>query len=120
MFCTYERALLAGDPTSLDAAFWDSPDVVRFGIADRQQGSAAISAWRRQQAPLTGRRLTDTVITTFGADAAVVTTCFGYPARAVEGRQSQTWIRTEAGWRIVSAHVSEVGLDDAQLGESNG
>ncbi len=108
-FCAYERALLAGDAAALDAAFWDSPDVVRFGIADRQKGSRSISQWRSQQGPLTGRQLRDTVVSTFGADTAVVTTLFGYPGRAVEGRQSQTWIRTGEGWRIVSAHVSEVG-----------
>lgn len=108
-FSAYERALLTGDVATLDAAFWDSPDVVRFGIADRQKGSRSISQWRRQQGPLTGRELHDTTISTFGADTAVVTTLFGYPGRAVEGRQSQTWIRTGEGWRIVSAHVSEIG-----------
>jgi hypothetical protein len=24
------------------------------------------------------------------------------------GRQSQTWMRTEQGWRVVSAHVSVI------------
>ena len=41
---------------------------------------------------------------------AVVTTLFGYPGGAVEGRQSQTWVRLPEGWRIVAAHVSEVPL----------
>jgi hypothetical protein len=39
---------------------------------------------------------------------AVVTTLFDYPDRAVEGRQSQTWVRFAEGWRIVAAHVSEL------------
>ena len=38
---------------------------------------------------------------------AVVTTLFGYPDGAVEGRQSQTWVRFAPGWRVVAAHVSE-------------
>ena len=41
---------------------------------------------------------------------AVVTTLFGYPGPAVEGRQSQLWVRFPEGWRIVAAHVSEVPM----------
>jgi hypothetical protein len=39
---------------------------------------------------------------------AVVTTLFGYPGAATEGRQTQTWARPAAGWRIIAAHVSEI------------
>lgn len=106
-FDAYEHALAVGDATVLNAAFWDSPDVVRFGIADRQKGLESIARWRRGQGGLPGRRLSETVVTAFGPDAAVVTTLFGYRGRAAAGRQTQTWIRTVAGWRIVSAHVSE-------------
>jgi hypothetical protein len=42
---------------------------------------------------------------TFGTDAAVVNVEFDEGTDAV-GRQSQTWIRTEAGWRIIAGHVS--------------
>jgi hypothetical protein len=38
----------------------------------------------------------------------VVSTLFGYPGQAIEGRQTQTWVRLAEGWRIVAAHVSEV------------
>ena len=55
-----------------------------------------------------GRRLRDTRIVAVDDSAAVVTTLFGYPDGAVEGRQSQTWFRFPDGWRIVAAHVSEV------------
>jgi hypothetical protein len=37
----------------------------------------------------------------------VVTTLFRYPGTVSIGRQSQTWLRTDVGWRIVNAHVSE-------------
>lgn len=107
-FHTYEKALVDGDNETLVGYFWDDPALVRFGLADEQRGYAQLSAWRRAQQPVPpGRRLYDTVVTTFGADAAVVTTGFDYPAGQVPGRQSQTWIRTPAGWRIVSAHVSQ-------------
>ena len=124
-FNSYEEALLGGDTTALDSAFWDSPDVVRFGIADRQRGIDGIRRWRAGQGPLTGRTLSETTITTFGDDAAVVTTLFAYPGSATDGRQSQTWVRTPGGWRIVSAHVSyaqpaDPGRPLSEAGEQNG
>lgn len=51
---------------------------------------------------------TGTTVTTFGADTASVTTLFHYPDRPLIGRQSQMWVRLPEGWRIVSAHVSEI------------
>lgn len=106
-FERYERALLANDVDVLDELFWPDPRVVRVGLDDRQDGFAAVSAFRRSlvgQAP--PRRLCDTVIVTFGADAAVVTTSFRPLDGSPPGRQSQTWIRFAAGWRVVAAHVS--------------
>jgi hypothetical protein len=108
VFARYEAALLAGDHAVLDELFWASPATVRFGVADHQWGTDELRTWRATQGPLTGRRLHDTRITTFGTDTAVVTTLFRYPGRTVVGRQSQTWVRMPAGWRIVSAHVSEI------------
>lgn len=110
-FADYEKALVAGDVPAMTRAFWDSPEVVRFGVADRQTGSAELLAWRTAQPPLPpDRTLTDTRVTTFGTDTAVVTTLFHYPSTGVAGRQSQTWQRFPgAGWQVVSAHVSAAG-----------
>jgi AtzH-like len=110
-FERYERALTAGDVAVLGELFWDDPRCVRFGVADRQQGAAAIAAWRaRHPSVPAGRRLTDTRILAIDDRTAVVTTLFGYPDGAVEGRQSQTWARFDDGWRVVAAHVSEVAV----------
>ena len=54
-----------------------------------------------------GADAADTVVLALGDGRAVVSTLFGYPGRAAEGRQTQTWARTADGWRIVAAHVSE-------------
>jgi hypothetical protein len=82
---------------------------VRFGVADSQAGYDEVARWRAAQSPLPpGRTLSGTQIVAFGQDVAVVTTTFCYPGRPAVGRQSQTWVRRPAGWRIVSAHVSEV------------
>jgi hypothetical protein len=107
-FTDYEKALVANDVRALGEWFWDSPDVTRFGIADRQTGTGQLRAWRAAQVPLPpGRRLYDTCVTTFGTDLATVTTMFDYPGGGDRpGRQSQTWVRLAEGWRIVHAHVS--------------
>jgi hypothetical protein len=47
----------------------------------------------------------NTIITTYGEDFATANTEFQSAGRPTPGRQSQTWIRTQEGWRIVSAHV---------------
>ena len=105
VFDAYEQALIVGDADRIVGFF--APEAVRFGIADRQAGLTEQAAWRRTQPPLPpGRRLKDTIITTYGADIAVVTTLFGYPDTDVLGRQSQTWARVPQGWRIITAHVS--------------
>ncbi len=49
----------------------------------------------------------DTRVDVWSEDLAVVTTLFRYPASDSIGRQSQTWLHTDVGWRIIHAHVSE-------------
>jgi ketosteroid isomerase-like protein len=106
-FAEYETALANGDNERLVEFFWDAPQLVRYGLADQQDGFAELRAWRLAQPPVpAGRELSGTSIVTFGADFAVTTTCFEYPSNDGRGRQSQTWVRTADGWRIVSAHVS--------------
>jgi hypothetical protein len=49
------------------------------------------------------------VITTYGSDFAVASTLFhraSTPGKV--GRQMQTWVRFDEGWRIVAAHVSMI------------
>jgi Protein of unknown function (DUF3225) len=109
VFHAYEEALVANDTETLNELFWDSPLTQRFGVADAQDGYDQVAAWRATQGSLpAGRALTHTKIVTFGEDVAVVTTYFRYPGSPMVGRQSQTWIRTAEGWRIASAHVSDV------------
>ncbi len=112
-FQAYEKALVDGDNDSLVGWFWAHPALVRFGLADAQRGFTELRQWRLAEPPVPpGRRLYDTVVTTFGTDTAVVTTGFDYPHGSPPGRQSQTWRRTPAGWRIVTAHVSWPGRAD--------
>ncbi len=106
----YERALAANDIAALRAFFWDSPHVVRYGVAEQLYGSGELQAYRQSHTPAyTGRRIVRREIATFGAACATIMTEIelvidGLP-RA--NRQSQTWILLPGlGWRIVAAHVS--------------
>jgi len=47
------------------------------------------------------------VITTYGQDFATASTLFRRDTLGDRiGRQSQSWVRTDEGWRVVVAHVS--------------
>jgi hypothetical protein len=106
-FARYEQALVSNDIAVLDELFWDDPSTVRFGATENLYGYDAIQAFR-QGRPAAGleRTLSHTVITTFGADVAVANVEFLRPGTTRIGRQSQTWLRTPKGWRVVAAHVS--------------
>ncbi len=109
-FDRYEQALVANDREALVAFFLDTPTTVRFGIDDAQYGHEELAEFRRTQAIATPpRALQRTVITTFGRDFAVANTEFVPDGTDAVGRQSQTWLRTDDGWKVVSAHVSWLG-----------
>jgi ketosteroid isomerase-like protein len=109
-FDRYERALVANDVEALVAFFREAPETVRYGIDDMQYGHDELAAFRRSQALATPpRALRRTVLTTFGRDFAVANTEFVPDGTDVVGRQSQTWLRTDDGWKIACAHVSWEG-----------
>ncbi len=106
-FNRYEAALVSNDVQTLDALFWDSPHTLRFGATENLYGYAAIANFRAHRSALNlARTLMNTHITTFGRDLAVANTEFRRTSSGATGRQSQTWMRTAEGWRVVAAHVS--------------
>lgn len=110
LFQRYEAALVGNDVETLDALFWDSAQVIRYGGAENLYGAEEIRAFRAAR-PSAGlaRRLSRTTITTFGTDFATASTLFhrdGAPGKV--GRQMQTWARLPEGWRVVAAHVSVI------------
>ncbi len=107
VFARYEDALVNNRLDVLDELFWDSPSTVRYGAAENLVGIEAIRAFRTARSPagLAGT-LANTVITTFGRDFATAMTEFRREGNPRIGRQSQTWVRMPAGWRVVAAHVS--------------
>ena len=107
VFARYEQALVGNDTEALDALFWHSDAVVRYGATENLVGIEAIRAFRAAR-PSAGlaRTLGRTVITTFGSDFATAMTEFRREGNERIGRQSQTWVRLPEGWRVVAAHVS--------------
>lgn len=106
-FARYEDALVHNKVEVLDELFWDSPHTLRYGVTENLYGFDQIQAFRAGR-PSTGlmRELTRTVITTYGTDYATANTEFRRSGSTAIGRQSQTWLRTPEGWRVVAAHVS--------------
>ena len=108
VFMRYEKALNENDLAVLDELFLDSPLTIRYGMAENLYGIEAIRGFRSGRAPAGLKRsIGGTVITTYGNDFATAMTLFTratVPGKI--GRQSQTWIRTSAGWRVAAAHVS--------------
>lgn len=106
-FERYEQALVSNDVLVLDELFWPSPLTLRFGATENLYGYDAIRAFRAAR-PAQGlaREIFNTVITTYGRDFATANTEFRRAGSDKTGRQSQTWLRTPQGWRVVSAHVS--------------
>ncbi len=106
-FETYERALLDNDIATLNALFWSSKYTLRYGTAEILYGHDAIARFRIERGAIDQRRtLRNVQITTFGRDFGVANTEYLPHGSHRIGRQSQTWLRTDAGWKIVSAHVS--------------
>lgn len=105
-FRAYEEALVSNDVETLEALFRNSPLTIRYGAAENLYGYEEIVAFRRARSPQgLDRTLDRTVITTYGRDFAVANTLFAREGSGI-GRQSQTWVRTPDGWRVVAAHVS--------------
>jgi hypothetical protein len=107
-FARYEAALIGNDVATLQELFWRSAHTIRYGLGENLYGSDEIAAFRSARSPVgLARRISRTVITTFGHDFATASTLFErdtVPGKI--GRQMQTWVRMPDGWRVVAAHVS--------------
>jgi hypothetical protein len=108
-FAAYERALIDNDIAALNRMFWESPLTLRYGTRAHEllHSHAEIAEFRLKRGAVDQRRtLRNTRIVTFGCDFGVANTEYTPAGSDKVGRQSQTWMRTADGWKIVSAHVS--------------
>jgi ketosteroid isomerase-like protein len=110
LYNQYELALCSNDVTTLNKFFWDSSEVVRFGVMENLYGGEAIKKYREFRPDIKlSRQISNFKVTAFGIDTAIVTLEFygglvGQPAHA--GRLTQVWRLFSNSWKIVSAHVS--------------
>ena len=107
-FERYEKALVSNDVPTLDALFHDDARTIRYGVNEILYGYADIKSFRGARSPVAlGRKLSRTVITTYGRDFATASTLYERPSAPGKlGRQMQTWVKFREGWRVVAAHVS--------------
>jgi hypothetical protein len=109
-FDRYEAALVGNDVPVLDELFRTSPHTVRYGVNENLYGYEAIRQFRAGRAAVgLSRMVLRTQITTYGQDFATTHIEFWREGANRTGRQTQTWVRTPDGWRVVSAHVSLMG-----------
>jgi hypothetical protein len=103
----YDQALTDNDVAVLDEMFWVSPHTLRFGITENLYGHDQIAGFRKARASGNfARDVRKVTIITYGRDYATTNIEFTRAPSERIGRQSQTWLRTGEGWRIVAAHVS--------------
>ena len=79
-------------------------------VSNDVYGYDEIKRFRAARSPIgLARVLSKTVITTYGRDYAVASTLFRRDtAPGKVGRQTQTWVRCQDGWRVVVGHVSMI------------
>jgi hypothetical protein len=101
---------VSNDVATLNALFRADARTIRYGIAENLYGHGEIAAFRGARSPVgLARMRSRTMITTYGSDFAVASTLFHrVNAPGKIGRQMQTWVRFDEGWRIVAAHVSVI------------
>ncbi len=106
-FEAYEKALVTNDVETLDAMFRKDKRTIRYGVAENLYGHEEVAAFRAARPAINlARTRSRTVITTYGRDFAVASTLFQREGSNKLGRQMQTWVRLDEGWRVVAAHVS--------------
>lgn len=107
VFLQYEDALVNNKVAVLDDLFWDSEHTLRYGVGENLYGHSMIREFRANRSSVNlKRKILRTVITTYGDDFATANIEFVRDGSVQIGRQSQTWLRTPEGWKVVAAHVS--------------
>jgi hypothetical protein len=107
-FERYEKALVTNDVATLDTLFSKDERTIRYGVGENLYGHKEVAAFRAGRPPINLMRTrARTVITTYGRDFAVASTLFHRESLVGKvGRQMQSWVRLEDGWKVVAAHVS--------------
>ena len=108
-FRRYVDAICANDIDAVVEAFWASEQVLRYGANENLYGIDEIRSFRSGQRGQTLKLdVTRLVITAFGNDFGTANCEMVRSDTGRSARMSHTWVRLDAGWRIVAAHVSSI------------
>ncbi|NTF46130.1 oxalurate catabolism protein HpxZ [Agrobacterium rhizogenes] len=106
----YEAALMNNDLELLDTLFWESPLTLRYGVGENLYGIEAIRSFRKSRpGGSPQRQVLRREIVVLGDNVGLCNLEFQRVGGSLSGRQSQTWLRTSEGWKVVAAHVSLMG-----------
>lgn len=108
-FHAYERALMADDIAAMDALFHHAPTTNRYGVGEVLYGIEEIRTFRKGRGGSPQRKLGRVAITVYGDSFATADAEFFREGSDRRGRQTQSWVRFDDGWKVVSAHVSLEG-----------
>jgi hypothetical protein len=108
-FHRYELALMADDVPAMDALFHDAPTTNRYGVGEVLYGIEEIREFRKGRGGSPQRKLGRVAITVYGDAFATADAEFFREGSDRRGRQTQSWVRFDDGWKVVSAHVSLEG-----------
>ena len=112
VFDRYEAALMVNETAVLDEIFWADPRTVRFGITEILYGHDAIRAFRGSVKAYAQRIQRKVHIVAFARDFAATHLEYERVGTGLVGRETKIMARLPEGWRVVSAHVSLLGLVD--------
>ena len=109
-FYAYESALTHNRIEEVNAFFFPSDKIARYGAkaSEHQYGYDAIVQARLKRGPVynPNRTLIHVHIQAVDINYGLAHAEYWSDGIHAIGRQSQTWLRTANGWKIVSAHVS--------------
>ncbi|ADG75665.1 Amidase [Cellulomonas flavigena DSM 20109] len=103
-FAAYERALAADDLDALDRLFAPGAHTLRGDASGLLVGHDEIAAFRGARGGAPARRLVEVHVRTLDDDHALVV-AVTEPLAGGRGQQTQLWVRDDAGWAVVAAHV---------------
>lgn len=108
-FAEYERALMEDDIPAMDALFHDAPTTNRYGVGEVLYGIEEIREFRKGRGGSPQRTLGKVSIVVYGDSFATADAEFFRENADRRGRQTQSWVKFDDGWKVVSAHVSLEG-----------
>ncbi|MDR7191091.1 uncharacterized membrane protein YoaK (UPF0700 family) [Microbacterium sp. BE35] len=104
-FWRYERAVVENDLGVMDELFAEGDEPMRADAAGLLVGHSTISQFRRVRGGVAQRSISAMQSRRLSSDAWVVSSVSDYAAGGM-GVQTQVWIRSRAGWRILAAHIT--------------